>query len=218
MLKKIIKSISVVLVIGFIGLAVACSNQQDKSASITFGQESENSCKLELVNNTGKTITSLSIKTQGQENANKLDANPQDSKWTSDQTADVFLPNAGQSSANTEAGNIAVKSTVDVAVTFEDNTSSTIHNVVVESVSSFENAKLSFSTADNLVYLEYNDSNGNQVSTLVAEQKIVADAKAAEEAARQQAESQANSPSNYYGGSSSNQYSEGCTGGNIAIR
>lgn len=119
---------------------------------------------------------------------------------------------------NTGAGNIAVKTTVDIIVTFDGNSSATLHSIVVDALPTFIGAKLCFNSTDNFVYIEYVDSNGNQASTLDAEQKIIADAKAAEEAASVRPETQTSPSYNYYGGSTSNQYSESCTGGNIALR
>lgn len=221
----LLKSLTLILFLGIIGVCIGCSKQEEvKPQNIVFGQESQTSTKFEILNNSGKDVASVSVKYSGQEATTKLESNPANEKWEKDKTADIYLNKSASTSASTEAGNIAVKSTCDIILTFSDNTNATLHNIVSGSVDKFEDAKLCFSTADNLAYIEYSES-GNNVSTLAAEQKIIADAKAAEEAARQQAEaanaaknSNNYSPSYSDSSSSSSQYTEGCTDGNIAIR
>lgn len=241
MLKKIIPSFCLLLLsFCFVVFGVACSGPDlSNSKKVTFGQESSNSQKIEIINNTGKEIISVSVKNSDKDNFEKLDIFPADSKWDIDKLADIFITkSSNNSSASTEAGNISIRSICDISVVFNDGTSSVVHNLTVDTIDMLEDINLCWLDTENILFLEYKE-NGNQVSTLAAEQKILNDKKLSEEAARQQSEALKNNENNQYNnsikskntnsdsnynssnqnsGSSSKQYSEGCTGENIAIR
>ena len=207
MKKKLIGSVLLVVVLGFIFFVAACGNQE-QPVPLYFGQENESTQRFELINNTSKDIQDVSIKNSGKEGSTKLEKSISDQMWVQGSVAVIFLQQFAESSVQTEVGDISVKTTYDITITFSDSSTAILHNIVSSSIKDFLDANLCFSSSDNIIYLEYKNQDDIVCSTLEAEKKIVADAKAATETQKTSSKS-----SNSY-----SQYSEGCTGGNIAIR
>lgn len=237
MKKKILVGILSVLLLGLISVSVGCNKQEEqKPENIKFGTPSETAKKLELTNNTGKDVKSVSVKLSGKTDSVKLSISDGD-VWKANTVAEIYLESASDTSAKGQSGDVAVRANYDLTFNFDQSDSATLHNIVQATIEDYHDAKLCFSSSDKLVFIEYKDNSGNDMSTLAAEQKIVADAKAAQDAAAAQkaaeeaaaaaaqkaAEEQAEAKS--YAGSSSSgesasssQQSQGCQGGGIVLR
>ena len=232
------KAISILLILSsalLVFLLASCGNNQTKS-QITFGENSNNTKSLNIVNNTNKTIKAISAKNLNNNSEKSLEISGSKQTWENNDTATIYLEVTNNNSANTQQGSIQLKTNYDLTISYEDGNTAILHSLPAESLADFKDAKLNINSSDNLTYIQYTDSNGESVSTLASEQKILNEQIAAQQAAAQAAaEQQAVAKSSAMNQtnnnsidntsrtqnnsqSSSSQSTDSCTGGNVLLR
>lgn len=225
------KAISISLILSsvlLVFLLASCGNNQPKS-QISFGENTDNAKSINIINNTSKTIKSISAKNITNNSEKSLDISGSKQIWDNDDTATIYLETTNNNSVNSQQGEILLKTNYDLTISYEDGNSATLHSIPAESLSDFKDAKLNINSLDNLTYIEYTDSNDETVTTLASEQRILNEQIAAQTAAAQAAAAKSNNQINNNAASktsrtqnnsqsSSSQSTDSCTGGNVQLR
>lgn len=216
MKKKILSGIVSIFVCCGLCILVSCANN-DQKVGMKYGTQTETTKTLTLTNTTGQDITAVNVQLVGDSASKEMQASGDD-VWANESTVEIYLDEAAGSSANTQSGDIKLRSAYNITMLLKDGTSITIHNLTQAGVEDYKDAKLCINNADKVAYIEYTDPTGATASTLVSEQQILADQKAAAEAERAKQDTSQSGSGGYAGSSSAGQSTDDCTGGNIKLR
>ncbi len=180
---------------------------------MVIGQESPDTANLLIENETGRSIVGIQVKAV---DATDLGPNvmAEDQVWDNGLVADVFFDGvaapsqdldasegeatssgaqeadaseSGEASDDASAEEVLLSPVYDVHITYQDETTSDLHQLNLASLMSAENVMLRIDPASGITYLTY-VQNGEEASTLMFEQQLVAEAEAAAQA---QAEAEA---------------------------
>ena len=154
-------ALAIFLAIIIVSLLVQKPIQTIDGDIIQYGEQTNTTKALQLFNKTGQDVTLVSAMYSNDEAETTLETKNEDN-WKNDAKAAIHL-----NKKSTNENPI----TCDLSIMLLDDTYITIHNINIENIDSYKDAKLCIN-AEKIGYLEYTDSNGNTVNTLTEEKAI----------------------------------------------
>lgn len=148
----------------------AAETQQEEQAEelLVIGTEADDALTMVFENATGKDITGIATKQSGAADAAFGDNLLAEGSWAAGDRARVYCAPFEATGSTSDGGDVALKPSYDIQLTYVDGATSVLHGVTFEEA---DEVSVSLDAESGLAYLVF-DQDGTQATTLEAEKAV----------------------------------------------